>query len=451
MKELKFLKLLLPAAAIFFTGIWVNGQEKWSLEQCIQYAMENNLAIKQQKLSVELSQNAYTQSRASRIPSLNAGASPNLNYGRSIDPVTNLPVTDNVQSFNYSIRSSVPLFNGFQIRNTIEQNRLDLMASHKDVEKIQNDISLNIASAYLQILFNYELLEIAKNQLELTLMQVERTQALVEAGSVPQGNLLEIEAQAAAENLRVINAENQLNMSYLTLTQLLELTEPLDFQIEIPDFSDVAIQKLLYTVDEVYNEALETQPQIEIAQIDSEIAHRGLSIAQGRRSPSLSLSSSYSSHYRRLLRDGDVFGDPDPFIDQVKDNQSIAFSLSLSIPIFNSLQTHTAVQNAKIGILNSEYSLQQTKNRLFNEIQQAYTDAVASYEKYIASEKAVQSMTEAFRYTEERFEVGMVNIVDYNLSKNQLTSARSDLLTAKYEYIFTTNILDFYLGNPVSF
>ncbi len=439
------------AAVLFYSGSRVKSQEKWSLEQCIQYAMENNLAIKQQKLSVELSENAYTQSRASRIPSLNAGASPNLNYGRSIDPVTNLPVTDNVQSFNYSVRSSVTLFNGFQIRNSIEQNRLDLMASHKDVEKIQNDVSLNIASAYLQILFNYELLEIAKNQLEITQQQVERTRALVEAGSVPKGSLLEIEAQAASENLRVVNAENQLQMSYLNLTQLLELDHSEGFAIEIPDFSDVAIHQLYYSIDEVYREALEIQPHIESARLDLEIANRGLNIARGRRSPSLSLSSSYSSHYRRLVRDGDVFGDPDPFVDQIKDNQSFAFSLSLSIPIFNSLQTHTSIQNAKVGILNSEYSLQQTKNRLFNDIQQAYTDASASYEKYLATEKAVQSMSEAFRYTEERFEVGMVNVVDYNLAKNQLTSAQSDLLTAKYEYIFTTNVLEFYLGNPISF
>ncbi len=445
------LKTLFVTLISFWAIADVYSQKEWSLQDCIEYAMENNLSIKQQELTTELSENSYKQSRAERFPSLNARVSPNLNYGRSIDPITNLPVTDNIQSMGYSVSSSVTLFNGFQTRNTIERNRLNLMAAHKDVEKIRNDISLNIASAYLQILFNYELLEIAREQLEITNQQVVRTKALVEAGELAQGDLLEIKAQASSDNLRVMEAKNRLDISYLELTQLLELPETKDFKIIIPDFSATDVSQPTHTSEEVYSKAVEIQPHVESARLDRASASRQLSIAKGRRSPSLSLSASYSSNYRRLIREGEIIGNPEPFWDQIVNNQGSYFSLSLSIPIFNARQINTAISNAQVNALSSDYALQQTKNRLLNEIEQAYMDAMTSFENYLATEKALESMEEAFRHTEERFELGMINIVDYNHSKTQLAQAQSDLLRAKYEYIFSTNILEFYLGEPIDF
>ena len=425
-------------------------QEKWSLEKCIEYALENNLQIKLQELNTRVNQNYLLQSKANILPSLNAGSSQSFTYGRSIDFFTNLPVDDNNQAFSYQVTSQFNIFNGFQTINTIKQNSLILKASEKDLEKMQNDISLNIAAAYLQILFAIEQLNIAQNQAETSGLQVERTKALVDAGSLPMGNLLEIQAQLAVEELRLVNAKNTLAMSYLTLTQFLDLPASENFEIEIPDFTNFPIENLAYSVDEIFGTALDIQPQIQSGELNLQSAMKGLSIARGRRSPRLTLNGYYQSTYRILVRDGEIFGNPDPFWDQLDNNQSKSFSIGLSIPIFNALQVSTGIKNAKINVQNYDYQLQIRKNQLYAEIQQAYADAVSAFESYQASAKAVTSSEEAFRYTEQRFNVGLVTSVDYNTSKNQLTRVQSDLLRSKYEYIFKINILEFYLGNQIS-
>jgi outer membrane protein len=428
-------------------------QEKWSLERCIDYALENNLQIKLQELNTRVSQNVLLQSKANVLPSLNAGSSQSYTFGRSIDIFTNLPVDDNNQSFSYQITSQFNIFNGFQTINTIRQNSLNLQASMKDLEKMQNDISLNIASAYLQILFAIEQLANAENQAESSKLQVERTKALVDAGSLPLGNLLEIQSQLAVEELRVVNARNILSMSYLTLTQFLELPSTENFEIEIPDFTEFSIESLTYNVGEIYDTAVEIQPQITSGELNLQSAMKGLSIAKGRRSPRLTLSGSYGSGYRRLIRDGqvlDIPGVPSEFWEQIENNQSRSISVGLSIPIFNAYQISTGVKNARINVLNYDYQLQLRKNSLYRDIQQAYADAVSAFENFQASTKAVAASEESFRYTEQRFNVGLVTSVDYNTAKNQLARIQSDLLSSKYEYIFKINILEFYLGNQIS-
>lgn len=433
-----------------FVSISMFSQEKWSLERCIEYAQENNLQIKLQELNTRMNKNYLLQSKASILPSLNAGSSQSFTYGRSIDFFTNLPVDDNNQAFSYQVTSQFNIFSGFQTINTIKQNSLILKASEKDLEKMQNDISLNIAAAYLQILFAIEQLNIAQSQAEISGLQVERTKALVDAGSLPMGNLLEIQAQLAVEELRLVNAKNTLSMSYLTLTQFLDLPASEKFEIEIPDFTSFPIENLAYSVDEIFNSALEIQPQIKSGEFNLQIAMKGLSIARGRRSPRLTLNGFYQSTYRILIRDGEIFGSPDPFWEQLDNNQSKSFSVGLSIPLFNALQVSTGIKNAKINVQNYDYQLQIRKNQLYKEIQQAYADAVSAFENHQASAKAVTSSEEAFRYTEQRFNVGLVTSVDYNTSKNQLTRVQSDLLRSKYEYIFKINILEFYLGNQIS-
>lgn len=443
-------KNFLALLFVFFVSTSLFSQEKWSLERCIEYALENNLQIKLQELNTRMNQNYLLQSKASILPSLNAGSSQSFTYGRSIDFFTNLPVDDNNQAFSYQVTSQFNIFNGFQTINTIKQNSLLLKASEKDLEKMQNDISLNIAAAYLQILFAIEQLGIAQNQAETSGLQVERTKALVDAGSLPMGSLLEIQAQLAVEELRLVNAKNTLSMSYLTLTQFLDLPSSKEFEIEIPDFANFPIESLAYSVDEIFGTALDIQPQIQSGELNLQSAMKGLSIARGRRSPRLTLNGYYQSTYRILVRDGEVFGNPDPFWDQLDNNQSKSFSIGLSIPIFNAYQVSTGIKNARINVQNYDYQLQIRKNQLYKEIQQAYADAVSAFENYQASTKAVTSSEEAFRYTEQRFNVGLVTSVDYNTSKNQLTRVQSDLLRSKYEYIFKINILEFYLGNQIS-
>ncbi|PLX00347.1 MAG: hypothetical protein C0594_15800, partial [Marinilabiliales bacterium] len=460
---------------LFFIPYCIIAQEEWSLEKCISYALENNIQIKQQELNAQYSENNLLQSKLNILPTLNGYAMYQSNFGTTVDPFTSSFTPNNVQSGNVSLSSTMTLFNGFQKYNTIKQSKFDLLASIQDVEKMKNDISLNIASAYLQILFNLELAEIAKNQIAITEQQVDRTRKMVNAGSLAKGSLLEVEAQEASEELQYVNAKNQLDISYLNLIQLLDLdsTQSISFEIEKPLLPEIKEQELHISIEDIYMDAVDTLPQIKSAEYKLKSAEKGLAIAQGSRSPRLSANATWwASGYSSALgmpdlttlsmdtmisgftsSGEDVYAydynydtKPVSLTDQFSDNKSTSFSVSLSIPIFNNWQVSNAVSNAKINLLNQQYQLESTRNMLLKEIQQAHADAVAALKKFQASRKALSSIEEAFHYTQEKFNVGLVSSVDYNLSKSQLTKARSDLLQAKYEYIFKTKILDFYMG-----
>lgn len=479
--KIKLLIFCLLFAMWTFSGSRADAQtETWSLEKCVLYAIENNIQVKQMELNSEVNSNIHFQSKLGALPNLNAGATHSWSFGRALDETTYEFTKDQtVMSDNIYLSSTVTLFNGLQTLNSIKQSKYDLMASLENVGKIKNDISLSIALAYLQILLNIELLEVTNNQLGITNQQIERTSQLVEAGSLPQGNLLEIQAQAAAEELQQVNAQNQLDISYLTLTQFLELDSVGDFKIEIPDLPLPEERFLLESVYDIYSDAERILPQVKSADYQLKSSEVGLDIARGARSPRLSFTGSYGTRYSNILKSynlvegqttdpfpiGTVDGTGDlvysipqplvvagdyPFGNQFTDNATYGVQFNLTIPIFNGWQTNTMISNAKINVLNSKYNLEYTKNLLYKEIQQAYADAVASLKKYRASEKAVSSMEESFRYTEQKFNVGIVTSVDYNTAKNQLTSAQSDLLQSKYEYIFKTKVLEFYRGLPLS-
>ncbi len=452
----KFILLLAILCLLFFTSL--KAQKIWSLEDCISYAYENNISIQQQVLNTTYNENLLKQSRMDQLPNLNVGVNQNFLFGRSLDETTyRFTESERTITSNVNVGSTVTLFQGMQQRNTIEQNEFNLMASLQDLEKLKNDISMLLASGYLQILFNRELLEVAEIQYETTLQQVERTSKLVEAGSLARGSLLEIEAQAAAEELNVIEAQNALDISYLTLTQMLDLDSVGDFEIEIPEFGDVARDPIELTVEEVYQEGLGVLPRIRSAELQVKSAEKGLNIAQGGRSPSLILRGTYNTGYsdaRQLLLGIDenletIWGDY-PFWDQIKDNRNFAFSFGLNIPVFNKTMISTNISNARLMVMNNELALETAKMDLYKNIQQAYADATAARRKYLATETALVSMEESFKYTEEKYEVGLVNTVDYNIEKTRLTNTQSELLQAKYDYIFKMKVLDFYRGIPIS-
>lgn len=471
--NMRYITILL----VLFTGL-LNAQEKWSLEQCITYALNNNIQIKQQELNTQVQKNKLKQSRIDLAPSLNGSLSRNMSVGRSVDSYTNEFTEETTTSDNYSINSQVTLFRGFQKINTIKQNRLDLKASLADLEKYRNDISLNISSAYLSVLFNYELLETAENQLDITREQEDRTEKLVNAGSLAKGDLLEILAQKANEELQIVNSENQLAVSLLNLKQMLELDTLGNFDIVKPNVQVESLD-LPLNPTEVFEYASENMPQVMSAQFRLESYQKSLSIAKGGRSPYLTLGAGISTGYSDARKEVDNFslstapnggyaldasGNQLPtyvispnysyktksFSDQVSDNRNTYAVLTLNIPIFNGWQVNTNISNSRINVLNARYALDLEKKNLYKEIHQKYLDALASKKKYVATESALKSMQEFFDYSQKKFDVGMINTLDYNLAKNRVAKASSDLLQAKYEYVFAVEILNFYQGKPLT-
>jgi len=465
---------IIIVAICFFQLNNISAQKMWTLEECITYAHQNNLQIKKQELNSRLTKNNYVQSKLAILPSLNLGASRDLNYGRSVDPFTNDYITENTSSDRYYASSYLNVFNGLQTLNTIKQNQYDFLSSKQDIEKIKNDITLEIATAYLQILFCKELLDISESQYNLTLLQVEKTRKLVEVGNSAKGELYRMEAQAANEKLNVTNAKNQLKIAYLDLTQLLDLDSVGNFDIVVPSDIYIDTTYIMRDVITIYQEALNYLPQIKSAEYSLRSTEKSLAVQWGRRSPQIYLQASYYTGYSStgIIPDinapynrtvGFVDGDinqpvtiPDyPYIDyvyndQIKDNVNKYISIGVNIPIFNQYQVNRDISNAKISLNNSKLDLDLTKQLLYKEIQQSHADAVAALEKYKSGVEAVKSNEEAFIYTQQKLDVGLVSSVDYNIAKNDLLRAKSEFLQAKYEYIFKTKILDFYSGNPIT-
>jgi len=437
------MRLIISLCCMASVAFSVSAQEAWTFEQCIRYAFDHNIRLKQQELDVANAENNLLQSKINLFPSLNASSNYSQAKGRVWDSNTASFVEGStVKSLSGSVSSSVTIFSGFQQKNAIDRNRFSLLARVQNVEKLKNDLTINIASFYLQIIHAQEQLAVAENQLALTLLQVKRTEALVEAGSVSEGALFDIQSQAAREELQVVTANNLLDMARLDLSQLLDLPTASNFQVVVPDFSNIGISEISGSASDVFAVAETVLPEVKSAEYGVAEAGKTLSMAKGARSPRLSISGGMNTAYSNSL-DLSLW-------NQISQNYNMLFGVGLTVPIFNGWQVNTSVKNAKLNLQNYQYQLQLTKNNLYKEIQQAYADAMASLKQYMASVKAVAAMEEAFRYTEQRYEVGIMDFVDYSTAKTRLTSAQSDLLQAKFEYIFKTKVLDFYRGQPVT-
>ncbi len=422
------------------------GQETWSLQQCIDYAIENNIQIKQQELNTGYNEILVSQAQSDRLPNLNGSLSNNYNFGRSLTYDNTYQNVNSMQVNGY-LATDVTLWNGFIISNTVKMRELNLHAAIHDLQKTKDDIVLNTAAAYLEILFAEELAVVSEAQIEVTKQQIERTAKLVDAGSLARGALLEIEAQLAREELQLVNDQNRIQLAYLNLYQFLELPVENSFQVKKPILPEIKANITMSNSFDVFKNAIHLRPEIKAAQLRVESARRQLSIARGNRFPVLSAGANYYNLYNNRYSDNN--GDKITLNDQLDNNMWYTAGLTLNIPIFNRFQVKNAISNANLQIQDYEYRLQSARNVLRKDIELAYANALAALNRYISGEKAVESMEEAFRYTEEKFNVGMINTVEYNESKNYLTVARSELLQARYEYIFRAKILDFYNGIPI--
>jgi outer membrane protein len=456
---IKMKKLLLSITVCFFLlqGNLSAQQKVWSLEECIIYAIENNIQIKQQAIQTQFQKNSLDLAKYKLLPTLNGQASHNYSFNRTLDQQTYQYVDQNGQSDQFYIGGSLPLFSGLQNYNSIQKSRYDLLASQEDLKNISDNVSLNVALGYLQILLNKELVSAAGNQLAITKQQIGKTIKMVDAGKVARGNLLQIQSQAAQEELQLINFENQLDISVLNLTQLLELKTTEGFGVVVPDILVDTNSVISGNIDEIFKVASESRPEIKSSQYKLLASQYDLKTARGGRSPRLSMSHSFSTGYSNIRKKylGLDTGTGLPlygtysFADQVNDNINYGIGFTLNVPILNGWQVNKNISNSKLATENSQFALEATKKQLYKNIQQAYADAVAALKKFGASMKAVTSMEESFRYTEQKFNVGMVTPVDYNAAKTQLLNAQSDMSQAKYEFVFKTKVLDFYKGLPL--
>ncbi|MCO6500557.1 MAG: TolC family protein [Vicingus serpentipes] len=435
-------KLILIIALCFLNGLRAQENKVWSLKECVDYALENNISIKQSELDKASALEDVTAAKWSFFPNLNGSASQNYNFGSSIS-ASGARVSADFRSNNFNLSSSVTLFNGFANIHTLQQANIGVEAQEAALMKMKNDISLNVVNSYLQILFAKEQLVVAESQVTISENEVNRTQELVSAGVLPKGDLLNIKSVLATDNQNLVIANNTYTIASLRLAQLLQLPE---MTIEIQGVNvDVQDQHILSnTANDIYNKANETFPEIKLAELNIQSASKSIQLSKASFYPTLTMSYGLNTIYQHRQ------GYPDfvAYSDQLNDNLGNSLALSLNIPIFNRFQFRTNVNKAKITHQRVSYTLESERLRLKETIQTAYADALAASKAYDAATVSVEAQKEAFKYSRERFAAGAINSFDFNQTKNNLVAAESQLIRAKYDFVFKLKVLEFYYGIP---
>ena len=420
---------------------------KWSLEECISYALEHSISIKQRDLNRQQQEIEVSTAKNSRLPDLNASAGENFSFGRGLT-AENTYTNTNTNSTSFSLGTSVPLFTGFRIPRTLELNRLNLEAATADLEKARNDIRMQVAQAYVQILYSMELCDVARRQIEIDSLQVFRLKEMLNNGKASGTQVAQQEATMAQSKLTATQADNEYRLNILALTQLLELPSPEGFSIVriSPDALPLKEIAAGMTPDAIYQEAVGIKPEILAETLRLQGTEKNIDIAKSALYPSLSLSGGVGSNYYKTS------GFPaESFGKQLSNNFSQYIGLNLTVPIFNRFATRNSVRTAQLNRENQQMQLENTKKALYKEIQQAYYNAVNSKAKYASSEEALRSNREAFTLMSAKYEYGKANITEFNEAKNNLMKAESDLVRAKYEYLYNHALLSFYRGKELKF
>lgn len=463
---------------LFFTFYNVSSQKQWSMQECIIYASENNPDIKIQEIGIDMQEQAVMQSKLSMLPNLTANASGSYNWGKTVDRFTNEFANSRVSSVNLYVQSSITLFRGFQLLNNIKRQNLELLAQKKDLMTVMDMKSMEITTAYLQILYGKENLQNKIQLVTLTKMLVDRTQQLYNAGSLAEGDYINMEAQLAADITQKVQAENDLSLAFLSLKQLLDLPADTSFDIQTPVITLQETPEKLLSPDMIYHFAVENRSEVQAAQLRYDRSLRDLAISKSGFYPSLSLSAGLGTGYSganqiidgnpiftgfypngSITSQGDTVYSPSfdysmkvkPFMDQFDENTNYSVGLYLSIPIFNNYQTRSQKNTAKLAIQQAEIQLNKTKTDLRKTIEQAYADANNAFNSYQAALLSSKALEKAFNYASKKYEAGMLSSYEYNDAKTKLENAKNNLLNSKYNYVFRIKVLDFYYGKPLTF
>ena len=422
---------------LFATIINAQNTKVWSLQNCIDYANEHNLEIQMQKTNIEKQEVVLNTAKNRRLPNLSANASQSFSFGRSASGFDNTYQDRNSSSTQWSASTSVPIFTGFMITNEIEAAKIDLQAIAAELEKVKENMEINITAMYLQVLYSKEILAIANKQVELSREQLERMKKLLENERASEAQIYEVEAQIANDELSIVQAASDLQMSILTLTQALELPSPEGFDAEEPE--SLSGFALIRTPDAIYETALTTRASIRVEELRLESRDKYIKIAQSGYYPTLNFVAGYSNNYYKL----NGFENPS-FSQQIKNNRNQYFGLNLSIPIFNRFSTRNNITTAKLNMSLQRLQLENAKKSLYKEIQQAYYNAVTSEEKYKSSESAYKSAEKSFGYMQVKLDNERATMYEYNESKTSMTRALSNRTQAKYDFILRKKILEFY-------
>ncbi len=417
----------------------MQAQQQWTLRQCIDYAIENSITIKQRANAVEQSAIDVNTAKWSRLPNLNGSAGQGWSWGRAPSPVDNSYNDTHSSSTSLRVGTSVPLFTGLQIPNQYAYTKLAFKAAIEDLNKIKEDISINVASAYLQVLSNFEIHQVALKQVELSTSQYRRLQTMLEVGKAAPAEVAEAKARVAQDEMNAVQASNNYQLALLDLSQLLELPTPEGFVLDtseaLPDFTP------LTPPDAIYTEALGNKPEIKAAQYRLTSSEKSIRIAQSAYYPQLSFSADLSTSYYTLAGvSADAFG------KQLKNNLNKYAGFNLSIPLFNRFTTRNRVRTARLQQQSLALELDNAKKVLYKEIQQAWYNAVAAESKYNSSLVAVDANRIAFQLISEKFDNGKATLLQYDEAKQNLAKAEADQVQAKFGYLFSVKVLDFYKG-----
>ncbi len=451
MKGFAILLLTLAAAAApgrGGEGTGLPGQEvtgrEWSLRECIDYALEHSLTVRQSENALSQKEVELNTARNSGLPQVYASASENLSFGRGLT-ADNTYANTNTTSSSFSLGAQLPLFQGFRVKNNVILGEVSLKSAAAELEKARDDIRVGVAQAYAQVLYNYEILEVAKSQIVIDSLQVARLEDMRRNGKASGAEVSAQRATLAQSRLTLTQAEGDLALAVLDLTQLLELPEPEGFAIVRPEAGSLEPKPLLKP-EEIYADAVRLRPSVASQELMLDYMDANIAIAKGAFLPTLSLSGGLGTNYYTSS------GHPgDGFYNQLSNNFSQYVGLSLNIPIFSQFSTRNQLKLAELNRSAQELRIESTKKSLYKEIQQAYRNAVNAQEKLRSSEAARQSAEDAFILMQARYENGKAGITEFNESKTRFLSAGSDLVKARYEYLLTSRLLDFYRGEEIVF
>ncbi|OUR91514.1 transporter [Flavobacteriales bacterium 34_180_T64] len=419
--------------------------KKWTLKECVEHALENNISVKQSELDLELSEIDKKDAIGNFLPSLNASTSYSWSRGLNQDPVTFSAVNATTNTFSGGLSSGFDIYRGRRNLNQLHRSNLEILANQYQLDNMKDDISLLIANSFLQILFNKEQLKVLNAQQLVSEQEFNRTKDLVEAGSLPKGDLLEIQATIATQEQQIVNAENAILLSRINLAQTLFISNYENFDIVDTDYSVPPTVILSQSPQAIVAKAKETRYDIKIAENNTKIAEYNLKIAKGALQPTLTGAYSFGTNYFT----SELFDTP-AFETQISDNKSHNISVNLNIPIFNGFSGKNNVKRNQVSLERSKNQLEQTSLDLETKVYQAFNDTKGALKAYEAAQKTLDAREQAFDYSKERYNVGLLNAFDYSQSQNGFEAAQSEVIRTKYDYIFKLKVLEFYFGIPIT-